>query len=241
MSALQMFDRDSLILTCTRILDLQPDLRRNYCYEVRALRCRDRPGSPWRYTAAGYFDDGNCLLQCAVPLSGRADGVCIVPNPLDRALICRAKNRMERRPQHTTRDEDVLCRRWLLVDADPVRPPGISSTDAEHKAGLERARLVRDCLQARSFQGLILADSGNGGHVLVPLPDAPNTEEAAEYFRQVLQDLHRRFSDDRVEIDRATFNAARLTKLYGTLACKGDHCPEEGRPWRLSRILEVAD
>jgi hypothetical protein len=38
-----------------------------------------------------------------------------------------------------------------------------------------------------------------------------------------------------VEVDKTTFNAARICKLYGTVARKGSHLPE--RPHRLTRLL----
>src|SRR5205814_1709283 len=47
------------------------------------------------------------------------------------------------------------------------------------------------------------------------------------------------FTDAAVSVDLTTFNAARIWKLYGTFACKGD--ATEDRPHRLSRILEAPD
>lgn len=40
-----------------------------------------------------------------------------------------------------------------------------------------------------------------------------------------------------LEIDQAVFNPARMTKLYGTMARKGDNAPD--RPHRLARILSL--
>ena len=45
------------------------------------------------------------------------------------------------------------------------------------------------------------------------------------------------FSDSAVALDVSVFNAARIWKVYGTMACKGDNLPE--RPHRLSRLLDV--
>ncbi len=55
----------------------------------------------------------------------------------------------------------------------------------------------------------------------------------------MLEALHLRYSDLAVEVDRTTFNAARISKLYGTLAAKGDSTAE--RPHRMSALLEVPD
>jgi hypothetical protein len=52
----------------------------------------------------------------------------------------------------------------------------------------------------------------------------------------VLAALAFRFTDALVTVDQKNFNPARIWKLYGTLAAKGDPTPE--RPHRLSRLVE---
>ena len=47
------------------------------------------------------------------------------------------------------------------------------------------------------------------------------------------------FSDDAVHCDTANCNAARIWKLYGTTACKGDDTAE--RPHRKARIVSAPD
>src|SRR5262249_32077297 len=44
-------------------------------------------------------------------------------------------------------------------------------------------------------------------------------------------------SDDAVKVDTSVSNAARIWKLYGTMACKGDSTPD--RPHRMASILHV--
>jgi hypothetical protein len=56
-------------------------------------------------------------------------------------------------------------------------------------------------------------------------------------MERLLKRLDARFSDSRVKIDTTVSNAARITKLYGTVARKGADTPD--RPHRLSRIMEV--
>src|SRR5262249_16019924 len=48
-----------------------------------------------------------------------------------------------------------------------------------------------------------------------------------------------KWDDVLVKVDRKVYNPARIWKLYGTLAAKGDAIP--GRPHRLSRILEAPE
>ncbi len=202
--------------------------------ELRALGNREigfRHG-----TISGYFDDPATMAAAAADCAGKVEGVYMVLNPVPRRLLGRASNRCRLWSKHTTSDAEVARRRWLLVDCDPTRPAGLSSTDAEHQAALDRASAVRAHLLRNGFSGLVLADSGNGGHVLVPI-DWANDKDADTRAKTFLCGLARRFDDDRVKIDPTTFNAARLCKLYGTRACKGDPLPEN--PHRLSRILEV--
>jgi hypothetical protein len=51
--------------------------------------------------------------------------------------------------------------------------------------------------------------------------------------------LAQAFDDKTVTVDRKVFNPARIWKLYGTLACKGDNTGD--RPHRVSRILWTPD
>src|SRR5262249_30034358 len=66
--------------------------------------------------------------------------------------------------------------------------------------------------------------------------DLPNDTASLTLLGRVLAALDFRFSDAQVTIDQKTANAARISKLYGTLAAKGDSTPE--RPHRLTAILD---
>src|SRR5262249_48648975 len=57
--------------------------------------------------------------------------------------------------------------------------------------------------------------------------------------KRVLRVLAARFDDLAVEIDRKVHDAPRITKLYGTRACKGEDTPE--RPHRWTDIIEVPE
>ena len=39
-------------------------------------------------------------------------------------------------PKETTSDKDIIGYSWILIDADPVRPSGVSATDAEKEGCL---------------------------------------------------------------------------------------------------------
>lgn len=52
------------------------------------------------------------------------------------------------------------------IDFDPIRSPGISATNSEHKAALERAQACPEFLGEKGWPAPVCADSGNGAHLL---------------------------------------------------------------------------
>jgi hypothetical protein len=191
-----------------------------------------------RAVESGYFDETRTLSREAAKLDERGFAVYLTANPANPALLSRAANRIKRSPEETTSDRDVLRRRWLPLDFDPVRPAGVSATDEEKEAALQRAREVYCHLKGRGWPEPIAADSGNGAHLLYAI-DLPNDAESLALVRGVLEALSFVFSDGAVAVDTTTSNAARIWKLYGTTACKGDSTEE--RPHRVSRLLNVPD
>jgi hypothetical protein len=85
----------------------------------------------------------------------------------------------------------------------------------------------------------VFADSGNGAHALVPI-DLPNTPEATDLIRRVLLALDARFPAAEfggAKLDTTVFNAARITRCYGTINVRGDGLPT--RPHRRSCLTAV--
>ncbi len=189
-------------------------------------------------TVSGYFTEHDKLAQAAEEWSGKAPGVYITLNPVNPDLFARSANRLKEYAKYTTANSDILRRRWFPIDCDPKRPSGISSNDDEHRAAIDRAKEIRNYLQTQGWPEPILADSGNGAHLLYQI-DLPNDSESTELIKKCLEALAFKFSDEKVEVDLTTYNPARIWKLYGTMACKGDST--EGRPHRLAQVLEVPE
>jgi hypothetical protein len=135
------------------------------------------------------------------------------------------------------RDEHIVCRRLLLVDLDPERDGNgkVSSTETEKAAANARALTVQKWLTERGWPAPLVADSGNGAHLLYAI-ELPNDDEHTRLVKQVLQVLDQRFSDAAVKVDTTVHNASRITKLYGTWVRKGPNTAE--RPHRQSLLLE---
>lgn len=200
--------------------------------DVAELRMPVHP----KKTIAGFFNDRQKLAQAAERWSGTVPAVYVTLNPVNPALLARYCNRVESWAKDLTTDDDILERNWLLMDADPVRPSGISSTDEEHEAALAFVKMIRDALRTEGWPDPIVADSGNGGHLLYPIKEPADDKGL---IRKVLQATAQRFDSLTVKIDRGVHNQARISKLYGTMACKGDNTPE--RPHRIAHILEAPD
>ncbi|HXI83760.1 MAG TPA: AAA family ATPase [Verrucomicrobiae bacterium] len=150
-------------------------------------------------------------------------------------LLARCKNRLKAaKSGEATGDIHIVCRHWLLIDIDPFRPKGISSTDDEKKQAAILARDIRDYLRGLGWPEPVVADSGNGWHLLyrVALPSNDGGR-----VQRVLRALSSRFDNDHCKVDKGVFNPSRIVKLYGTLARKGDSLPD--RPHRLSRIRSI--
>lgn len=204
--------------------------------EVRALDV-STPTRRTPHTVSGYFDDFELLAKEVAKLSPHAKGVYFTPNPVNPALLARAANRVQavgREP--LTSDIDILVYRWLLIDADPVRPAGISSTDTEHQAALMRIQEIRLHLLTQGWPEPLVADSGNGGHLLYRI-DLPVGESGL--VERCLKALAFQFNDAVVTVDQKVFNPARIWKFYGTWSRKGDTTPS--RPHRQSAFIEAPD
>jgi hypothetical protein len=187
-------------------------------------------------TISGYFNSAERMAEAVLKLDGKHPGVYMTLNPCRPELLARACNRLISHAEITTSDPDILFRRWLLIDCDPKRPAGISSTDAEHGRAIAIACGLWDDLRGAGWPDPVVADSGNGGHLLY-LIKAPNSAAITQLIQRALRGIAARCAPDDVDVDLTVFNPARIVKVYGTWTRKGDSTPE--RPHRRSRLLEA--
>jgi putative DNA primase/helicase len=204
--------------------------------ELRVLKANS-DGKPYG-TVSGYFDGKHReeLAEAAAYWSGRAPGVYFTLNPVRPDLLARASNRAKTWARETASDSQIVSRRWLLIDFDPSRPSGISATEAEKAFALARAQQSQAWLAEQGWPAPLLADSGNGAHLLYRV-DLPNDPPATALVKAVLKALAERWGDSAVMVDQSVFNAARICKLYGTLSAKGDSTSD--RPHRIARLVDI--
>lgn len=225
--------REDQIQAAVRFLGLLRDP--GEVVELRALEVQQRYGRP--ATASGYYrmpDDAVALAAAATDLTTRALGVYVTLNPVLSALLSRYCRRVQLHPKCTTGDSEIVARRWVMVDIDPVRPAFLSATDDERRAAADVAAAIRAHLDGTGWPAPIVSHSGNGVHLLYPIV-AP-TDDAGDVQR-LLQGLAAKFDTDRATVDTTTFNPSRLVRLPGTFARKGDDTPD--RPHRMARLVEV--
>jgi hypothetical protein len=106
------------------------------CFEVCGIGTDRYP----KAVDGGFFDNHESAVKAAVKLTGDHHAVYVTINPVNRALLGRASNRIKQNLDRTA-DKEVPVIRWLPVDIDPVRPAKISSSDAEHQAAIDHASL----------------------------------------------------------------------------------------------------
>jgi len=194
--------------------------------------------APW--CGSGFFDNAKDLGEALGELDGlKPEAVYCSLNPVTTEAFERCPNQFQRARvgvKLACNDADISRRSWILVDLDPTRPPRVSAADAEKALALAKMRAARDYLLSEGAPLMVEADSGNGGHLLLPC-DLPNDKDSARLVKGFLEFLAAKFTDAEVSVDRGNWNAARITKAYGTMARKGKHTPE--RPHRRSGIISL--
>ena len=200
--------------------------------EVRVLCIGGRDGA----NALGWFDDHAKLAREVVQYDlMRPEGIYVVLNELPRDLLARgAPNQMQDRPRRgfAAADHLITRRRWLLLDFDPERISGVSSTTQELTRAREVAESARTWLKSEvGWPEPLVGMSGNGVHLLYRI-DLPNDEASTNLVQASLQAVAQNHDCGDVRIDQTVFNSSRISKLFGTVARKGAHT--SSRPHRRS-------
>ena len=188
-----------------------------------------------RVASSGYFNDIKKAAAEAKKYDGKGN-VYFVLNKINPACYHRENRDRIIDKATNTSDTDIERREWILLDFDPIRASKTSATDKEKKLAEEVMKKAGAYLRAKGFKNPVIADSGNGWHLLYRI-DLPNDSESKKLIENFLKACNMLFSTDKVEVDMAVFNASRITKLYGTMAIKGANTPE--RPHRRSQITYV--
>lgn len=198
-----------------------------------------------------FFCEGRILLAHATDLGNhvrllreaerRSDfngAYQLVNGPMDPALLARYEsNQIHKAWNGRTTDRDIGGRRAVFLDVDPVRPKGISSTDEQLREACDVTDKVQEFLSSALGGDAAIGRgcSGNGFFLLVALEprkvDAADTARISEFLRM----LNEAFGNERVKIDQAVANPARLMPAAGTWKRKGVDTAE--RPHRRTSFV----
>jgi hypothetical protein len=189
-------------------------------------------GRPW----VGYartFEEQVELLKRAETKRGFA-GSYLLFNRIDPRIAERyAHGNIGPAQSGRASDKEITHRRALFIDVDPVRPKGISATNAERSAAHEVASGVRDLLLERIGQSSVgWGSSGNGYFLLVAIEPIEPDKDQGPRIRRLLDGLQTRFGTAGANIDGSVFNPARLMSAPGTWKRKG--AGSEERPHRMT-------
>jgi hypothetical protein len=189
-------------------------------------------GRPWVGYARSESEQVDMLLRAQ--RTRDYSGAYLLFNPIDSRISERYAPG-EWGPAHAGRasDKEILLRRAVFVDVDPIRPKGISATDEERSAARLVAMGIRELLESRCGADAVgWGSSGNGYYLLVAIvPVIPDKDHGIR-IKRLLGGLQTNFGNAAVSIDGSVFNAARLMAAPGTLKAKG--AGSEARPHRLT-------
>ena len=206
-----------------------PDDKRGYLFEVRII-----DGS---WNLSGYFTSADTLIDALRKSESKAhENIYITLNYIKDDCYARKQHDcFVKNATPTTSDADIKAYQFLMIDLDPERTKGTSSSDAELEEARQVGRQIYKYMKATGWNDPIIAESGNGVHLLYRLAVKP--EDRVEMVKDCLAALDTMFSTDAVKVDTTTFNPARICKLYGTKAQKG--ADTKNRPHRMSKIIHA--
>src|SRR5438128_7649546 len=147
------------------------------------------------YAKVGYFSDANQAAKALAHYDGKQN-IYLSLNPVKRDLLARANNRLmpvgrNQNTKNRTNDDEALCDSLFLIDIDPCRPSGISSTIGEVEAALDVLHNLHQFLLNAGIprESILTAMSGNGAYILIRLPDYEITPERTELKKRWLNHL----------------------------------------------------
>lgn len=218
----KLFDENEIRKT---IHILKPD---NQLFEVRIIYENSK-------TLSGYFCSAETLIQALNSISVRnKPNIYISLQSLNDACYSRSqRDSFIEKPKNSTSDNDVIGYDWLMIDLDPKRPTGTSSSNEELLLARKLGNKIYLFLRNLGFEKPVTALSGNGVHLLYKIKIRADKDNA-KLIEKCLKTLNMLFTTNEVEVDVKNFNPARICKLYGTVSNKGSNTKD--RPHRLSMI-----
>lgn len=153
---------------------------------------------------------------------------------------------------------DIVDYLWLPLDFDPIRfeinsfgerqalsAAGLSASDEELRNAEQAVGFVSDTINlVCGVAPTVLALSGNGMHSMYRVEARGDIPETKSLVHSILKMLGKIYTETPlretwVRVDTTVANPARIWKLYGSVANKGENTKE--RPWRTSKVLRISE
>jgi hypothetical protein len=198
-------------------------------HEALEIRIKSKSGMSGWFFGKGSGPD---IIKLVEEHDGKAEAIYVTLNPINTSALTRTGQQTSQ----LTTDKDISRRAFILIDVDPVRPADMSSTDEEKEQAYQLILRIKDHLEGIGFPPPHFADSGNGYHLLFPC-NMENSEDSKQLVRSFLNELAKQFNTAWAKVDTVVYNAARIVKLYGTIAKKGEDTA--ATPHRRSALIST--
>lgn len=205
----------------------------NSVFELRALWPKGVSGSKKpvikHYWASSYTSLDACKTafeQDAISLNAIGYNIYTLLNPLSPDFT----------GKRGAQNVDIFYRHLLLVDIDRSGDTSEPATEAEIAAAKALAKKISSFMDARGWAEPIVVMSGNGYHLYYVLDGVDNNSTSADLFKSVLNELASEFDNATVSVDTCVHNAARITKVPGTIMRKG--VESTLRPYRMAEVCD---
>jgi hypothetical protein len=190
-----------------------------------------QPSKNFTYTAKNYpsiADRQKAFVDKALKLNGLGYNIYTTVNPVDPLFKGDEHNQLAVKDQH------IVRRRYQLVDIDRE-----VTVEPIHEDEIDEMFAFAFCIEKELFfdkgEEPISILSGNGCHIYIPV-DLPNDDASKVQCQKLLKVLAGKYDNSTFKVDTSVYNAARITKVPGTIARKG--IQSEDRPYRMAHVLE---
>ena len=200
-------------------------------FELRALWPKGVPNKQppivRHYKVSNYSSLDGCKAafeQDALSLNAKGYNIYTLLNPLNPDFSGKGG----------AQNADILYHDLLLVDIDRTGETSEPATDQEVEAAKALAIEIRLFMEARAWSVPFVVMSGNGYHLYYVLEDVGNDSISTDLVKSVLNELAFKFDNATVSVDTCVHNAARITKVPGTIMRKGKESAL--RPYRMAEV-----
>ena len=142
---------------------IKKDCIKTHLFEIRIFGGR-------KGATVGYFKSIDKMLECLRKEQLEGKNIYIVLNEIDEGCYSRKASDCFMVGEHSTSDNDITARHWILIDLDPKRSSDISATDEQILKAKEKAGKVYHFLSQQGFSEPVIGFSGNGYHLIIRLP-----------------------------------------------------------------------